>query len=138
MAEGHILVVHTLESGSAAWANLLHRLKIVATLGILEKLFVEIDKVESLGGTSYGGVEPAHHISCHRLVAKQTAVDKYRLPLSSLRLVAGHGIGKFNLQGVVVVVVANLLQSLNLALDVEVVLLDLSEELFALLTRERG
>ena len=51
-------------------------------VGILEEAFVEIYKVKSLGCTSNGGIEPAKHILCHRLIAKDASIDKYRLPLS--------------------------------------------------------
>ena len=104
---------------------------------LLEKSFVKIDKVESFRGAGHCGIEPAEHILGHWFVAKDTPIDKDRLPLSALRLVTGYGIGKLNLQGVEIVVLANLLQTFDFALDIEIILLDLAEKTLALLASER-
>ena len=104
---------------------------------LLEESLIEINKVESFGCTSHCGVEPAQHIFGHRLVAKDAPIHKYRLPLSALRLVAGYGVGEFYLQSIEIVVLANLLQAFQLALDIEVILLNFTEKSFALLASER-
>ena len=101
---------------------------------LFEKTLVEIDKVEPLRGASHCGIEPAQHISCHRLIAKKKLIYKYRLPLTALCLMACHGVSELNLQGVEVVIFANLLQALYLALNIEIVLLNLSKQTITLLT----
>ena len=103
----------------------------------LEESLVEIYKIEPFRGAGHCSIEPAQHISCHRLIAKKELIDKYRLPLSALRLVAGYGVSELDLQGIKIVVLTNLLQAFYLALDIQIVLLDLTEEAFALLARKR-
>lgn len=69
---------------------------------LAHKLLVEIDQIDLLGGSRQCRIEPAHQIARHRLVAKQHTVDKYRTPLSALRLVTRYGVGKFDLHGIII------------------------------------
>ena len=100
--------------------------------------FVEIYQIEPLGRPGQRRVEPPQHVARHRFVAEQAAVHEDGLPLAALRLVAGDGIGKLHLHGIEMRVLADLLETLDLALHVQIVLLDLVEQTRALVARERG
>ena len=71
-------------------------------ISLTNKLFVEIDQIDLLGCSRQCRIEPAHQVARHRLVAKQHSIDKYRAPLSTLRLVTRYGVGKFDLYGIII------------------------------------
>lgn len=91
------------------------------------KPFIEIHQIEFVGRTGQRRIEPAQHVARHRLVAEQTAVDENRPPLTTLRLVAGDGVGELHLNGIKVRILTNFFESLELALDIEIILFHLAK-----------
>ena len=68
----------------------------------LEVFLFEVEQVDFPGGAGEGGVEPAEVLFVEHLVGDVTLLDYHRIPLATLCLVAGEGVGKLDLQGVVV------------------------------------
>ena len=66
------------------------------------KLFRQVDQIESVGRTCKGRVEPAIKIFAQHLLGDVADIQENVHPLSALCLVAGDGIGKLDLQDVVV------------------------------------
>lgn len=112
--------------------------KFAIVIALLEETVIKVYQIYTLGSSRDGGIEPAKHIFGHRFIAKETPIDKDRLPLATLRLVARHGIGELDLKGVEVGILAYGLVSLGLSLDVGIVFFHFVEEGAALLTRKRG
>ena len=94
---------------------------------LFKETLIKIHQIEFVGRSRECRIEPAQHITRHRLVAKETPVDKNRLPLTTLRLVASDRIGKLYLHCIEVGILAYLLETLDFTLDVEVILLHLKE-----------
>ena len=57
-----------------------------------------VDEEEALTGSGEGGIEPVDIIGSKHVVGHISLVDVDMSPLSALGLVAGHGVGKLDLQ----------------------------------------
>ena len=64
-----------------------------------------VDEKQFVGGSCEGGVQPVDVVGREHVVGHVALVYIYVCPLSSLCLVAGHAVGVFGLQGVVVGIV---------------------------------
>lgn len=92
-----------------------------------------VDQIQLLGGTGEGGVEPVDIIGREHVVRHVTLIHINMRPLSALRLMAGHGIGKLHLQGIEELVLANCLHPIRLERNVLIIFFYLTEELLLLL-----
>ena len=77
-----------------------NRRSIIFTAG--KKFLIKIHQEQFLRGTGAGCVKPAQKLGIYHFFSKVTLVYKYRVPLATLGLVAGNGVGKFYLQGIIV------------------------------------
>ena len=73
-----------------------------------------IDEIKMTGGTREGGIEPVEIVGIDHIVGHVALVDIDICPLSALGLVASDGISEFHLQGVVVIILADVLHTLRL------------------------
>ena len=92
-----------------------------------------VDQIQLLGGTGEGGVEPVDIIGREHVVRHITLIHINMRPLSALRLMAGHGIGKLHLQGIEELVLTNRLHPIRLERNVLIIFFYLTEELLLLL-----
>ena len=80
-------------------------------------------------GTGEGGIEPTIEVLAQHLLCDVAQIQEYIHPLATLRLVAGHRIGIFHLQHIIVWIHFHLLHPLGLGGDVRIVFPDSVEEL---------
>ena len=92
-----------------------------------------VDQIQLLGGTGEGGVEPVDIIGREHVVRHVTLIHINMRPLSALRLMAGHGIGKLHLQGIEELVLENRLHPIRLERNILIIFFYLTEELLLLL-----
>ena len=97
-----------------------------------------IHQKDLFGSAGKGGVKPAEVGNVCHVFREIPLVDIHVLPLSALRLMAGHGIGILQLEGIVIRVFSEFLHAFALRGDVKIVIVNRLKEFFALLLRERG
>ena len=81
-----------------------------------------VDEIEFLGGAGEGGVEPVDIVGGEHIVRHIALIEIDVRPLSALRFMAGDGIGKLYLKGVVIAIALHLLDALYLLGDVCIIL----------------
>src|SRR5690606_27221769 len=86
----------------AATSKIKSFLILVLIIYILDTLFnvklrIKVHHKQLPGGPGHGGVQPADVFPVQLLLGKITLIHENRLPLSSLRLVAGEGISELDL-----------------------------------------
>ena len=102
---------------------------------LLLELFRQIDQIEPVGRTCEGRVKPAVEIFPQHFFRDIADIQKDVHPLAALCLVAGDGIGEFDLQDVVVGIGFHLFHLSRLCRDIFVIFEDGKEELVVQLFR---
>ena len=92
-------------------------------LGVRQKFFFEVDEEKFLLTPCESRIQPLYKLFVQHLVCQVTAVDIYVLPLSSLSLVAGNGVGKLYLYGIQILVLPHSQIALAFVGDVFIIFL---------------
>ena len=93
-----------------------------------------VDQKQLVSGTREGCIEPVNIVGSKHIIGHISLVHIYMRPLSALCLMAGHGIGVLDLQGIEISILANRLHAVGLQWHkVLIVFLHLPEEFLLLL-----
>ena len=100
------------------------------------KILRPIHQVNRLGGAGQGGVEPAVILLVPAVFRHESLVNEYVFPLAALCLVAGYGVGLFDLQCIEMRIVTQLFHLLLPVGNIGIILHHAVEQTVTLLAGE--